>query len=223
MDKTADNSVPAVADEVGSAPIPVPAPAAAVAPIARLDASVVACHGTLNGNIIKESWKRPRKVVSCASDARPGYNTRKAHEYLDDDDVLRAKCRFVADLVRKSKKAVAYTGAGISTASGISDYASKSDSSLAKTRPALRSHYDAQPTLAHRCLVSMFRAGKLQHWIQQNHDGLPQKAGMPQEHINEIHGSWYDPVRPFFPIFAQFSKLMLSITHDTFSLIPLCQ
>ena len=221
MDKTADkidvNSVPAAAEKVGSSLPP------AAGPIPRLDASVVACHGTLNGNPIKETWKNPRKVVSCASDARPGYNTRKAHEYLDDDDVLRAKCKFVADLVRKSKKAVAYTGAGISTASGISDYASKSDSSLAKTRPALRSHYDAQPTLAHRCLVSMFRAGKLQHWIQQNHDGLPQKAGMPQEHINEIHGSWYDPVRPFFPIFAQFSKLMLSITHDTFSLIPLCQ
>ena len=170
-------------------------------PVPRLDASIIACHGTLNGNRAQETWKRPRMAVSCASDARPGYNTRKAHEYLDEDDVLRAKCKFVARLVRQSKKAVAYTGAGISTASGISDYASKSDASLAKKRPTLRSHYDAQPTLAHRCLVSMFRAGQLQHWIQQNHDGLPQKAGMPQEHINEIHGSWYDPVSALLSLF----------------------
>jgi NAD-dependent SIR2 family protein deacetylase len=32
--------------------------------------------------------------------------------------------------------------------------------------------------------------------VQQNHDGLPQKAGFPQEKINEIHGSWYDPSNP---------------------------
>ena len=32
--------------------------------------------------------------------------------------------------------------------------------------------------------------------MQQNHDGLPQKAGFPQELINEAHGSWYDPSNP---------------------------
>jgi len=29
-----------------------------------------------------------------------------------------------------------------------------------------------------------------------NHDGLSQKAGVPQTLINEIHGSWYDPANP---------------------------
>merc|ERR1711935_1021810 len=33
-------------------------------------------------------------------------------------------------------------------------------------------------------------------WIQQNHDGLPQKAGFPQDKINEVHGSWYNPANP---------------------------
>ena len=40
------------------------------------------------------------------------------------------------------------------------------------------------------------REGLLHGWVQQNHDGLPQKAGFPQERINEIHGSWYDPGNP---------------------------
>ena len=41
------------------------------------------------------------------------------------------------------------------------------------------------------------RAQGLVHvWIQQNHDGLPQKAGWPQEDMIEIHGSWYDPSNP---------------------------
>ena len=30
----------------------------------------------------------------------------------------------------------------------------------------------------------------LSFWVQQNHDGLPQKAGFPQWLLNEIHGSW---------------------------------
>jgi hypothetical protein len=40
------------------------------------------------------------------------------------------------------------------------------------------------------------RCGIVQSWIQQNHDGLPQKAGCPQEMVNEIHGSWTDPGNP---------------------------
>eukprot|EP00747_Dinoflagellata_sp_TGD_P067317 gnl/TRDRNA2_/TRDRNA2_155216_c0_seq1.p1 gnl/TRDRNA2_/TRDRNA2_155216_c0~~gnl/TRDRNA2_/TRDRNA2_155216_c0_seq1.p1 ORF type:complete len:665 (+),score=100.38 gnl/TRDRNA2_/TRDRNA2_155216_c0_seq1:190-1995(+) len=53
-----------------------------------------------------------------------------------------------------------------------------------------------QPTVAHRALTAMYRSGFLHGWIQQNHDGLPQKAGMPQDAINEIHGSWFDPSNP---------------------------
>jgi hypothetical protein len=36
--------------------------------------------------------------------------------------------------------------------------------------------------------------------VQQNHDGLPQKAGFPQECINEIHGAWYDPSNTVVPM-----------------------
>ena len=46
------------------------------------------------------------------------------------------------------------------------------------------------------CCVLRGRQGLLHGWVQQNHDGLPQKAGFPQERINEIHGSWYDPGNP---------------------------
>ena len=42
----------------------------------------------------------------------------------------------------------------------------------------------------------MFRKGMLHRWVQQNHDGLPQKAGVPQHMMNEIHGAWFDPSNP---------------------------
>jgi hypothetical protein len=40
----------------------------------------------------------------------------------------------------------------------------------------------------------------MKHWIQQNHDGLPQKAGYPQHHINEIHGGWWDVSNTVVPM-----------------------
>ena len=45
-------------------------------------------------------------------------------------------------------------------------------------------------------MTALHKAGFLKHWIQQNHDGLPQKAGFPQRDLNEIHGAWYDPSNP---------------------------
>merc|ERR1719198_2302753 len=59
---------------------------------------------------------------------------------------------------------------------------------------------DAQPTLAHRALAMLHANGYVKHWVQQNHDGLPQKAGFPQKHLNEIHGAWYDPSNPVVPM-----------------------
>jgi len=42
----------------------------------------------------------------------------------------------------------------------------------------------------------MHANGYIHRLINQNHDGLPQKAGLPQEAINEIHGAWHAPHNP---------------------------
>jgi NAD-dependent SIR2 family protein deacetylase len=44
----------------------------------------------------------------------------------------------------------------------------------------------AVPNKGHRCLAALARHGHVWRFIQQNHDGLPQKAGMPQRLINEV-------------------------------------
>ena len=91
--------------------------------------------------------------------------------------MLRAKVKVLASLIRDSKNMVAYTGAGISTGAGIGDYATKAANSAAKKgQPKLHSNLDAQPTLAHCVLTALGREDHLKHWVQQNHDGLPQKA-----------------------------------------------
>jgi len=162
---------------------------------------------TLNdGSVDMIALQPPRLITACQSENRPGYESVKANEYLDEENTLRAKVKIVAELIKKSQRMCAYTGAGISTASGIKDYASDS-AGLSSLVYKLRTFhnkrigmYQAQPTLAHYTLTSLYERGYLKHWIQQNHDGLPQKAGFPQHAINEIHGAWYDPSNPVVPM-----------------------
>jgi len=104
----------------------------------------------------------------------------------------------------------AFTGAGISTESGIPDYRGPggvwernapptlSDfRENAATRrqyweerreryPALR---DTQPNAGHLALARLQSAGRLSHVITQNIDGLHQKAGSDPERTIELHGT----------------------------------
>eukprot|EP00911_Craspedida_sp_UC1_P000243 UC1_evm1s187 len=167
----------------------------------------------VHGRLGDSTWARPVRVAECGKEARPGYNSCKAHEYEDDPEVLTAKVHRLAELIRKSRHCTAYTGAGLSTSAGIKDYATKvspptitlKEQLLRKKKEKLKLKnggdlFSVSPSIGHRALVALYHAGHLKHWVQQNHDGLPQKAGMPQEAINEIHGAWYDPSNPVVPM-----------------------
>merc|ERR1711998_326388 len=91
--------------------------------------------------------------------------------------------------MKLSQRTVVYSGAGISRAAGIGQAARGAGGGGGKST-------DALPTFTHYALGALAKAGFVQGWVQQNHDGLPQKAGFPQERINEEHGSWYDPGNP---------------------------
>lgn len=149
-----------------------------------------------------KNWTYPKMITECDAEARPGYTSKKAHEYVDEENVLKEKVKVLAQMILKSKTFLVYTGAGISTSSGIGDYASigtnsyikrqQNENNLAQPQSPLL----AQPTFAHYALAALHDKGFIKRWIQQNHDGLPQKAGYPQEKLNEIHGAWFDPSNP---------------------------
>jgi len=149
-------------------------------------------HGTF-GN---PNWPPPKCIAVCNAEARPGYDSMMAHEFEDNFETLKAKVQLLAALILQSNHMSVYTGAGISTASGISDYATKSSRWSKRKGSGLKS----KPTLSHFVLTALHRKKLLKTWIQQNHDGLPQKAGMPQKSMNEIHGSWFDPSNPVVPM-----------------------
>ena len=187
-------------------PVATESQASPVTPQVMMGVSESLMHGA---DGVCQGFAAPRLVVFCAEDARPGYTSMAAHEYREEATTLRSKVKLLAAMIKRSSRMAAYTGAGISTGAGIADYASKSKRSAATGTAAAKSGMrakmsggglNAAPTFAHFALVELHRAGYLQTWVQQNHDGLPQKAGLPQECINEIHGAWFDPSNPVVPM-----------------------
>jgi len=164
-------------------------------------------HGLLG----HPSWSDPICTLTSTKLNRVGYDgAQTASEYNDQPDTLEEKVKTLADLIRVSSNFIAYTGAGISTSSGIGDYASakpkddilkeinthKSAPKLTEKASSGGSPLRLSPSLGHFAITELYKAGYLKQWIQQNHDGLPQKAGAPQHVMNEIHGGWFDPSNP---------------------------
>jgi NAD-dependent SIR2 family protein deacetylase len=146
-----------------------------------------------HGALYEGPMKQPK--VLWRSDQKP----RKDHdaddwltatEFEDVAEVMKAKVEQMAALMRVSRRTVLYTGAGIS-ASAVGQAAL---SGVNKTGWLAKA--EAQPTPTHHALAVLGRTGWVHGWVQQNHDGLPQKAGFPQEKVCEVHGSWFDPSNP---------------------------
>ena len=128
-----------------------------------------------HGNLIA-GLPPPACVAVTDKVARPHYNSVAACEYLDSAADLAHKAAAVASLLRERCHRVVYTGAGISTASGVPDYASRAGASVAPHKSAARSQgrarppaptvnrLESQPTAAHHALASLHQAGFIQHW-----------------------------------------------------------
>lgn len=112
--------------------------------------------------------------------------------------------------VGRARRIVAFTGAGISTESGVPDFRSPGSpwmvnkpipfdafvASATARREAWRRKFamddlyrDAVPSAGHQALVALREAGRLLGVITQNIDGLHQAAGLPPDDVIEIHGN----------------------------------
>lgn len=122
----------------------------------------------------------------------------------------RQEIESLTALFREAASIVAFTGAGISTESGIPDYRSQgglwkrfqpvtlqeflaSEDSRREywkhKRELYRCFEKAEPNGAHRALTALNAAGKLRGVITQNIDELHQMAGLPAEKVLELHGT----------------------------------
>jgi NAD-dependent deacetylase len=116
----------------------------------------------------------------------------------------------LATKIRASDEIVVFTGAGISTESGIPDFRSPGglwtrykpvtfqefmSSEAARIEAWKRrletyeAHKNAKPNIGHYFVQSLDQKGKLIGLITQNVDGLHREAGLADEKIVELHGN----------------------------------
>ena len=123
---------------------------------------------------------------------------------------MNEKISLIARQIAKGGKNIFFTGAGISTESGIPDYRSKGGiwdkfrpvyfdefmsskkSRIEYWREKSELYHDlvqAKPNPAHISLVKLHDMGLLESVITQNIDGLHQESGLPDEKVIELHGN----------------------------------
>lgn len=117
----------------------------------------------------------------------------------------------VADLIINARRVVVFTGAGISTESGIPDFRGPGGiwerfdpdeftyQKFIADPESRRKHWQmlregglttkAKPNLAHYAIAELYELGRLDCVITQNVDSLHQKAGVPDDKVFELHGN----------------------------------
>ena len=100
----------------------------------------------------------------------------------------------IAQWILDSKHVVAFTGAGISTDSGIPDFRgpdgvwTRRDAGLPAPQWRVRPD-QIRPNASHLALAELETLGKLQFVITQNTDNLHRESGISPERIAELHGN----------------------------------
>lgn len=131
------------------------------------------------------------------------------------ESALEGLVERAASLLAKAKRVVVFTGAGISTESGIPDFRSPGGiwenytpvyySDFIASEEARKEYWrfhsqiyasiaDAKPNAAHLAIAELDAMGILDCVITQNIDFLHQRAGLPEEKVIELHGTvkWVD-------------------------------
>jgi NAD-dependent deacetylase len=105
---------------------------------------------------------------------------------------LSQRINALAQWMFESKYLVVFTGAGISTESGLRDFRgpdglwTRRDKGLSTPRQDFSS---AEPNTGHRAIVELQNLGKLAFLISQNVDNLHLKSGIKAELLAELHGN----------------------------------
>src|SRR2546423_6507109 len=116
----------------------------------------------------------------------------------------------LVDYLRAARAALIFTGAGISTSSGIPDFRGPQGvwkrrqpvyfQDFMTSEAARIEHWDfklegwdgyrnAQPNAVHRAIVDLKKAGKVLAFVTKNIDGLHARAGTSEERLVELHGT----------------------------------
>jgi NAD-dependent SIR2 family protein deacetylase len=113
---------------------------------------------------------------------------------MTNDQRLELHVETIARWIVECEHIVAFTGAGISTDSGIPDFRgpegvwTRRDAGLPAPRWRVPPG-QVEPNASHLALAELQRLGKLQFLITQNTDNLHRRSGIPPELLAELHGN----------------------------------
>ena len=113
---------------------------------------------------------------------------------MPDTRAIEQEIRTIAQWIGEADHVVAFTGAGISTDSGIPDFRgpdgvwTRRDQGLPAPRWKVAPG-QVRPNASHLALVDLQRLGKLQFLITQNTDNLHRASGIRPELLAELHGN----------------------------------
>lgn len=107
---------------------------------------------------------------------------------------LEQRIETLAQWMKESEKIIVFTGAGISTDSGLPDFRgpdgvwTRRDKGL-PPRDGNRDWTAVAPNVAHHAIFELQEMGKLKFLISQNIDNLHLKSGIRFELLAELHGN----------------------------------
>jgi len=108
--------------------------------------------------------------------------------------MMEKRIKTLAQWLYESRYPVFFTGAGISTESGLPDFRgpdgvwTRKDKGLPQ-KPMSRPWDSVEPNKGHLALVELQKLGKLKFLISQNVDNLHLKSGIRPELLAELHGN----------------------------------
>jgi len=112
-----------------------------------------------------------------------------------DDSINNETVERLSSMIMKARHLVGFTGAGISTESGLADFRgpdgvwTRQDKGLSP--PKSKRIEDVRPNRAHIIVADLIHQGFMKFLISQNVDGLHIMSGVPVEKIAELHGNHY--------------------------------
>lgn len=100
----------------------------------------------------------------------------------------------LANRIRLAKHLVIFTGAGISTDSGLPDYRGADGIWTRKHKglsaKKIKPFSKFKPNNGHKALYELYHMGYLKFLITQNIDNLHRRSGIPESNLAEIHGNF---------------------------------
>ncbi|KYQ92035.1 NAD(+)-dependent deacetylase [Tieghemostelium lacteum] len=122
------------------------------------------------------------------------------NEYFDSLEILQLKIKQVVQLLRESKYAVVYSGAGISTSADLPDFRgpngawTKEEAGISggfsnAEETKIPSLTEIVPTYAHMAIAKLMELGMVKAVVTTNMDNLHMRSGVPADKLVELHGN----------------------------------